>query len=151
MMLVEDFKDINNSLKELQENRGKQLEDLKEKTQKYLKELQENTIKQVKKLNKTIQDLKMEVKTIKKSQRDTTLEIEILGEKSGAIDTSITNRIQEMEEKSQMQKIPEKTWTQQSKKMQKYPNSNQPENPAHNEKIKPKDNRYKLEGRFSFF
>jgi hypothetical protein len=30
------------------------------------------------KLNKTIQDLKMEVETIKKMQRETTLEIEIL-------------------------------------------------------------------------
>ena len=50
-------------------------------------------------LNKTIQDLKMEVETIKKTQRETTLEIEILGKKSGAIDASITNRIQEMEER----------------------------------------------------
>jgi hypothetical protein len=44
-------------------------------------------------MNKTIQDLKMEIETIKKSQRETTLEIEILGNKSGAIDASITNRI----------------------------------------------------------
>ena len=41
----------------------------------------------------------MEVKIIKKSQRETTLEIEILGEKSGNIDVSISNRIQEMEER----------------------------------------------------
>ena len=34
-------------------------------------------------LNKTIQDLKMEVETIKKSRRETSLEIEILGKKSG--------------------------------------------------------------------
>ena len=35
MMMIEDFKkDINNSLKEIQENTGKQLEALKEKTQK---------------------------------------------------------------------------------------------------------------------
>ena len=35
MMLVEDFKkDINNCLKEIQENTGKQLEALKEETQK---------------------------------------------------------------------------------------------------------------------
>jgi hypothetical protein len=32
-----------------------------------LKELQENTGKQVKELNKTIQDLKMEIETIKKA------------------------------------------------------------------------------------
>jgi hypothetical protein len=53
----------------------------------------------VKELNKTIQDLKMEVETMKKSQRETTLEIENLGKKSGAIDVSITSRIQEMEER----------------------------------------------------
>jgi hypothetical protein len=50
-------------------------------------------------LNKTIKDLKMEVETIKKSQRDTTLEIEILGKKSGTIVVSISNRIQKMEER----------------------------------------------------
>ena len=50
-------------------------------------------------LSKTIQDLKMEVETIKKIQREITLEIEILGQKSGIIDASISNRIQEMEER----------------------------------------------------
>jgi hypothetical protein len=52
----------------------------------------------VKELNKTIQDLKMEVET-NKSQRETTLEIENLGKKSGAIDANTTNRIQEIEER----------------------------------------------------
>jgi hypothetical protein len=47
------------------------VEVLKEKMQNSLKELQENTTKQVKELNKTIQDLKMEIETIKKSQRAT--------------------------------------------------------------------------------
>ena len=61
-MLVEGFKkDINNPLKEIQENTGKQVEALKKEKQKSLKELQENTTKQVKELNKTIQDLKMGV------------------------------------------------------------------------------------------
>ena len=46
-----------------------------------------------------IQDLKMEVERIKKTQRETTLEIETLGKKSGTIDVSISNRIQEMEER----------------------------------------------------
>jgi hypothetical protein len=50
-------------------------------------------------LNKTIHDLKMEVQTIKKSQRETTLEIDILGKKSGNTDASISNRIYEMEER----------------------------------------------------
>ena len=75
MMMMEDFK------KEIQENTGKQLEAFKEETQKCLRELQENTTKQVMELNKTIQDLKMEVETIKKSQRETTLEMENLGKK----------------------------------------------------------------------
>jgi hypothetical protein len=42
-------------------------------------------------LNKTIQDLKKE-ETIKKTQRETTLEIETLGKKSGTTDASISNR-----------------------------------------------------------
>ena len=44
-------------------------------------------------MNKTIQDLKMEIETIKNSQKETTLEIENLGKRSGTIDANITNRI----------------------------------------------------------
>jgi hypothetical protein len=52
MMMMEDYKtDINN----------------------FLKEIQENTYIQVKELNKTTQDLKMDVETIRKSQRDYTI------------------------------------------------------------------------------
>jgi uncharacterized coiled-coil protein SlyX len=69
------------------------------KTQKSLKELQKNTTKQMKVMNKINQDLKMEIESIKKSQRETTLEIENLGQRSGVIDTSISNRIQEIEER----------------------------------------------------
>jgi hypothetical protein len=87
MMLVEDFeKEINNSLKEKQENTAKQVKVLKEEGQKSLKELQGNTTKQMMELNKMIQDLKMEIGTIKKTQRETTLEIKNLGKKSGNID-----------------------------------------------------------------
>ena len=96
MMMIEDF---NNSLKEIQENTGKQLDTLKEETQKSLKELQENTTKQVMELNKNIQDLKRKVNTIKKTQSEAMLEIETLGKKSGTIDVSISNRIQEMKER----------------------------------------------------
>jgi hypothetical protein len=56
--------------------------------------------------SKQIQDLKMEEETIKKTQRETTLEIETLGKKSGNIDVSISNRIQRWKRESQMQKIP---------------------------------------------
>jgi predicted nucleic acid-binding Zn-ribbon protein len=67
----------------------------------------------VKEFNKTTQDLKMEVETIKKSQVETTLEIENLGKRSGVIGVSITNRIQEIDER-----ISGAEDTQQSKKMQ---------------------------------
>ena len=50
-------------------------------------------------MSKTIQDLKMEIETIKKSQRETTLEIDNLGKRLGVIDASITNRIQEIKER----------------------------------------------------
>ena len=50
-------------------------------------------------MNKNIQDLKMETETIKHSQRETTLELENLGKRSGVIDASITNRIQEIEDR----------------------------------------------------
>ena len=40
----------------------------------------------------------MEIDTIKKSQKETSLEIEDLRKESGVIDTSITNRLQELEE-----------------------------------------------------
>jgi uncharacterized Ntn-hydrolase superfamily protein len=82
----------------LQENTAKQVEELKEEAQKSLKELRENTIKQGMELNKTIQDLKREVDTLKKTQSEATLEIETLGKKSGTIDVSIRKRIQETEE-----------------------------------------------------
>ena len=40
MMMMEDYKkEINNSLKEIQENTGKQLEDLRQETQKSLKRI----------------------------------------------------------------------------------------------------------------
>jgi uncharacterized coiled-coil protein SlyX len=39
------------------------------------------------------------METIKKSQRETTMEIENLAKRSGVIDASITNRIQEIEER----------------------------------------------------
>ena len=92
MMMVEDIKkDFNKSLKEIQENTAKELQVLKEK--------QENTSKQVMEMNKTILYLKREVDTIKKTQSKATMEIATLGKKSGTIDASISNRIQEIEER----------------------------------------------------
>jgi predicted nucleic acid-binding Zn-ribbon protein len=53
----------------------------------------------LKELNKTIQDLKIEVETMKKSQREVTLEIENLEKRSGVIDVRITKRIHKVEER----------------------------------------------------
>ena len=41
----------------------------------------------------------MEIETIKKSQRETTLELKNLGKRSGVIDASITNRILDIKER----------------------------------------------------
>ena len=133
MMMIEDFKkDINNSLKEIQENTGKQLKSLKREIQKSLKELQENTIKWAKEMNKTIQDLIMEIETIKKLQRETTLELEYLGKRSGVIDARITNRIQEIEERTLgAEDTIENTDT--IAKCKKSPNPRHSENPRHTE------------------
>jgi hypothetical protein len=74
MKIIESFKeDINNSLKEVQENKGKRVEAIKVETNKFFKE---NTIKKVKELNKVVQDLKVEVETIKKTQMEATHVIE---------------------------------------------------------------------------
>jgi prefoldin subunit 5 len=107
----------------------------------------------VKELNKTIQDLKMEVETMKKAQRETTLEIENLGKKSGAIDISITNRTQEIEERisgaeNTIENI-DITIKENVKCKKILTTTTTKGNPEHNEKTKPKDNRYRQEGRFT--
>jgi hypothetical protein len=58
----------------------------------------------VKELKKN-QAIEMEIETIKKSQRATTMEIEYLGKRSGAIDASITNRIQKKKKKKKKKGI----------------------------------------------
>jgi hypothetical protein len=100
----------------------------------------------VKELKKTIQNLKMEKETIKKSQRKTTLEIQNLGKRPGVIDTSITNRIQETGERilgaeDTIENID--TTVKENAKCKKDPNPKHPGNPRHNENTKPKDNRYR--------
>ncbi|ERE82517.1 Transposase, L1 containing protein [Cricetulus griseus] len=81
----------------------KMIEDLKEDMRKSLKEIEDKTNQKLKDINKsleeTVQDLKTEIQTIKKAQPEEMLEIEKLGKRSGTTDVSITNRIQEMEER----------------------------------------------------
>ena len=74
MVVVEDFKKgINSSIKEIQENTGKQVEVLKEETNNSIKEIQENTINQMKKLNKMVPDLKVEGEVVMKTKREANL------------------------------------------------------------------------------
>jgi hypothetical protein len=96
MMMVEDIKkDFNNSLKEIQENTDKELHVLKEKQEnitkqvEVLKEKQESTSKQVMEMNKITLDLKMEATEYERWKRE-----------------------------SQVQKIPQRTSAQRSKKTQ---------------------------------
>jgi predicted transcriptional regulator len=71
MKIIESFKeDINNSLKEIQENASKL----------------------VKELNNVIQVIKVEVETIKKMQMEANLKMENLGKRPGITDVSITYR-----------------------------------------------------------
>jgi hypothetical protein len=50
-----------------------------------------------------------------------------------------------LKRESQVQKIPQKTLTQQSMKMQNAPNTKHPGNPGHHEKMNPRDNKYRRE------
>jgi chromosome segregation ATPase len=127
------------------------MEDYKNDMSNSLKEIQENTSKQEKELKKTIQDLKMEVETIKKSQKETNLEIQNLGNKSGSIEARITNKIEEIEERisggeDTIENID--TTIKENVKCKKILIENIQEIQDKNEKMKPKDNRYRREGRF---
>ena len=95
-------------------------------------------------LNKTTQDLKRKVDTIKKAQSEAKLEIETLANNSGTVDASISNRIQEMEERisgaeDSIENI--STTIKENAKCKKILTQNIQENPGHNEKTKPTDNR----------
>ena len=84
----------------------------------------------------------MEIGTIKKSQNETTLEIENPKKRSGVIDASITNRIQKIKERvSGAEDSIENTNTT-LKEMPKAPNS---KHPGLNEEMKHKDNMYRRE------
>lgn len=54
----------------------KMIEAFKEELNKSVKEIQDNTIKQVKEMSKTVQDMKLEIESIKKTQSEATLEME---------------------------------------------------------------------------
>ena len=100
--MMETFKEeLTNYLKEIERKTNKKWKEIN----KSFKETQEKAIKQVKQAIQTVQDMKIEIEAIKKTQTKGILEMENLGKGTGATDISITNRIQEMEEKISMLKI----------------------------------------------
>ncbi|KAL6039464.1 hypothetical protein STEG23_034280, partial [Scotinomys teguina] len=91
--MIEVFKEkMKNFLKEIKEKSNKKLEDIS----KSLKESHEKAIKQ---MRETVQDLKTEIETIKKTQTEGMLDVKNLIKRTGTTDTSIYNRMQEMEER----------------------------------------------------
>ena len=86
MGMIENLKEeIRKSCREMEEKTNQKMQEIKES-----QKSQENTIKQLK---ETVQDLKTELVTIKKTQTEGMLEMEKLSKQSGTTDASITNRI----------------------------------------------------------
>ena len=90
----------------------------------------------------------MKKETIKKSQRETTLEIENLRQKSGVIDASITNRIHAIEERISGAKDTKEnidTTIKENAKIKKLLTQNIQEIQDTMRRGKSKDNRYRRE------
>ena len=97
----------------------------------------------MKELNKAIQDLKVEVETIKKTQMEANLEVENLGKRLGITDVHITNRIQEIEERiSGVEDTGEEidTIVKENLRQKRPLNPKHPGNLGHKEKTKSKNN-----------
>ncbi|ERE87514.1 Transposase, L1 containing protein [Cricetulus griseus] len=154
--MIEIFKEeTRKSLKEIEEKTSKKLHEMEEKTNQRIqevnkslkesKESQEKTTKQVKEALKTVQGMKAEIDTIKKTQtqNEGMLELERLDKQSGTKDVSITNRIQVMEERISVVEDSLEDIQSSTKEVQKIPNTKYPGNMGHCEKAKPKNNRYR--------
>jgi len=83
----------------------------------------------------------MEIETIMKAQRETALEIENLGKRSGASPTEYKRYKREFRSRRYHRKHQHDY--QRLCKMEKAPSPKHIRNPGRNEKIKPKDNRYR--------
>ena len=81
--------------KEMEETYNKKFDEMSKSINETLGN-QEKTIKQV---METVQDLKTEMESMKKSQAEGQLAMENLGKRRETSETSITNRIQEIEER----------------------------------------------------
>ena len=90
-------------------------------------------------------DLKLELKRIKKSQRETTLEMENLGKRLGVTDKHYQWIKRYRRENIRHRRYDRRHWhnSQRKYKVQKALNAKHPENSGYNEKIKFKNNRYR--------
>ena len=96
MKAIESLKQrMNNSLKEMEEKYNKKFEEMSKFVNNTLGN-QEKTIKQV---METVQELKTEMEAMKKTQNEAWLDMENLGKRTETTESSITNRIQEIEER----------------------------------------------------
>ena len=105
--------------------------------------MQEKTTKQVMELNKTIQDLKREVDTIKKTQSDNSGDRNPRKEIWNHRCEHQQQTTRDGTENLRCRRFHKEHWHKNQKKwkMQKDPNSKHPGNPGHNEKTKLKDRR----------
>ena len=139
MIMIVDFKKYIIPIKRYRRTQENRKQPLKQKHTNPFKKIPENIHKQVKELEKTIQNLKVKIKPLKRSENKTTLYIENHGKRTGVINESITNRIQEIEERiSGAEDTVENivTSVKENAKKQKAPNPKHPGNPGHNEKTK---------------
>ena len=86
---------IKNALIEMDEKYNKKFE----KLNKSVNDTLGNQGKTIQQIMETVQDLKTEMETRKKTQTEGRLDIESLGKRIETTETSITNRIQEIEER----------------------------------------------------
>ena len=111
MKAIESLKQgMNNSLKEIEDKYNKKMEEMsKEMEDKYNKKFEEiskfvndtlgNQEKTIKQVMESVQELKTEMEAVKKTQTKDRQDMENLGKQTETSGTSITNRIQEIEER----------------------------------------------------
>lgn len=78
--MIEVFKDKKKTISyKNHKNKIKQVENLKDETNRSLKVIQENTIKPVNEISKIVNDLKLEIETVKKRKTEGTFDMENIG------------------------------------------------------------------------
>ena len=101
---------MNNSLKEIEEKYNKKMEEMsKEMEDKYNKKFEEmskfvndtlgNQEKAIKQVMESVQELKTKMEAVRKTQSEGRLDMENLGKRTETTESSLTNRIQEIEER----------------------------------------------------